>query len=553
MEPRALLQTYPNTVHISAVAIASLFGLTTTPTFVPVVLTLAALLFYAPHLFPRPHAVGYTALLWLLISLCSTLGRLVPALNALSSAGPSIAVLLVMSSVASAVAIIAIFVDKRMDGHTRAPQAVLFPAIWTLLWVAASHLPFNLGRLTSWSPMSGIQAYQWMSPWTGPAGIDWVTAAWAVVVSQSLGKWYMGGGEESSDSRKPKAPTKTEGTSVLAIILIALTIPSFIISGHPLPVVSSDTVTSVSIGCVLPSTTSPSLGDYIKESQKVTAHADLILWPEGAVTFRDANDKENAIKKIQDAQASDRGKPWAVSFQETTIDPWDDKGRATISRMGVAVISSEDVSMTYYKRSLVPIAESFHLTPGRHSPSTFALPLKKGKRSVDVTASICLDFAMPSPFGDLDSKPGLILAPARTWDPAIGNRMWEEVKQRANEIGSLALWCDGGKGGVSGVAGGGYNDIYQVGAGSWVRTVGISHPFDSTGRTFYARYGDASVVVVSWVLAGGFWLALAQRKQARLRDVGNKFYDLVSGLKQSFLEWRQRRPGPAEQPNLIDF
>ncbi|KAJ7651706.1 hypothetical protein DFH06DRAFT_1207893 [Mycena polygramma] len=426
MEPRALLQTYPNTVHISAVAIASLFGLTTTPTFVPVVLTLAALLFYAPHLFPRPHSVGYTAVLWLSISLCSTFGRLVPALNALSTAWPSIVVLLGMSSVASAVAVLAIFADVWIGGRISAPQAILFPAIWASLWVAASHLPFNLGRLTSWSPMSGIQVYQWMAPWTGPAGIDWVTAAWAVVVSQSLGKWYMGGGEESSDNRKPKASTKTEGTSVLAIILIALTIPSFIISGHPLPVVSSDTVTSVSIGCVLPSTPSPSLQDYISESKKLTASADIVLWPEGAVTFRNANEKEDAIKLIQTAIGV-HWKSWAVSFKETIIDPWDASGRTTISHMGVAVISnsSEDVSMTYYKRSLVPIAESFHLTPGRFPPSTFALPLNKGKRSVDVTASICLDFAMPSPFGDLDSKPGLILAPARTWDSAIGNRMWE--------------------------------------------------------------------------------------------------------------------------------
>jgi hypothetical protein len=189
------------------------------------------------------------------------------------------------------------------------------------------------------------------------------------------------------------------------------------------------------------------------------------------------------------------------------------------------------------------------------------------ERAIDVTASICLDFAMPAPFRDLDSKPGLILAPARTWDPAIGNRMWEEVKQRANEVGSVALWCDGGKRGISGVAGGGYNDIYQVGEGSWARTVGIPHPFDSN-RTFYSRVGDASVVAASWFLVLGLVTYKKTRRNALVvntRDwvVHNtrRSQQAVAGvamnIRESFVQMTTRRKpavaGVANEPNLIDI
>jgi len=40
----------------------------------------------------------------------------------------------------------------------------------------------------------------------------------------------------------------------------------------------------------------------------------------------------------------------------------------------------------------------------------------------------------------------LILAPARTWHPGIGLTMWEQARARAEEIGSMVLWCDGGEG-----------------------------------------------------------------------------------------------------------
>lgn len=73
--------------------------------------------------------------------------------------------------------------------------------------------------------------------------------------------------------------------------------------------------------------------------------------------------------------------------------------------------------------------------------------------------------------------------------------MWLQAKQRAEEQGAMVLWCDGGEGGVSGVAGGGFSDVTQVGAGSFVRPIGIQYPFDER-RTLYARFGDFVLVLV---------------------------------------------------------
>ncbi|KAJ7161334.1 hypothetical protein C8R43DRAFT_1063407 [Mycena crocata] len=536
MNFRHLILSYPNALYISLSALGCLFGLTMSSSFIPLTFTVAMLLLYAPVLFNRPHRYMYTALLWASLSLSSSLGRLVPTLNALSTAGPSVAVLLGMSSFTSALAILAIFADVAICARIHTSQALFFPAIWTTLWAATSHLP--LGRLTSWTPVVGTDSYSWMAPLVSYAGIDWVVAAWAVVISQVIGSWYMGDSEDGILTTEDTGHVSNSSkTGILAIFLVALTIPSFIISGTPIPVHPHTTFTAFGVGCALPpfsryKDTSPTLHDYIEESKKLS-DAKVILWPEGAVSFHNTSDRDAAFKHIQHSIGGGHiggSIHWAISFNEDSTDPSDDSGSTSLSRTGVAILSNSSANVVYYKRNLVPIAESFHLAPGSSPPPLYTLPLdppkgiKRGQwapgpdytRPILLSASICLDFAMPSPFRNLNSRPAVILAPARTWDPAIGSRMWEEVKQRANEIGSLALWCDGGKGGVSGVAGGGYNEVYQVGEGSWSRSVGIPYPFDST-RTFYARFGDAFVLAASWLSVTGSIgiLTLSQYKSRR--------------------------------------
>lgn len=53
----------------------------------------------------------------------------------------------------------------------------------------------------------------------------------------------------------------------------------------------------------------------------------------------------------------------------------------------------------------------------------------------------------------------------------------------------MILWCDGGREGVSGLTGKGFNQVLQVGAqGSWTHHVALEHPFP-TQPTLYARVG----------------------------------------------------------------
>ena len=129
-------------------------------------------------------------------------------------------------------------------------------------------------------------------------------------------------------------------------------------------------------------------------------------------------------------------------------------------------------------------------------------PGENHTRPLLVTSSICLDFTSPTVFTDLDARPSLVLGPARTWDTTVGLAMWEQATTRANELGSMVLWCDGGSTGVSGIGGGGIREPMQSGGGSWMRTIGIPYPVDEN-RTLYARVGDFLVVAVLVALMGG--------------------------------------------------
>lgn len=162
------------------------------------------------------------------------------------------------------------------------------------------------------------------------------------------------------------------------------------------------------------------------------------------------------------------------------------------------------------------VTESFSKIPSVDPPLITRRQLKNPKgitkpewapgpnftRPLLVTSSICLDFASPTVFADLDARPSLILGPARTWDSTVGFAMWEQAKTRANELGSMVLWCDGGSTGVSGVGGGKIHEPMQMGSGSWMRTISVSYPFDEN-RTLYARRGDFFVIVFLVALMGG--------------------------------------------------
>jgi hypothetical protein len=167
-----------------------------------------------------------------------------------------------------------------------------------------------------------------------------------------------------------------------------------------------------------------------------------------------------------------------------------------------------------------PVAESFSMLPSDEEPTIHKLLLEHPTgtpksewaegpdytRPIPITASICLDFASQSSFLSLGSRPALILAPARTWHPSVGRAMWNQARQRAHETGSTILWCDGGEGGLSGVIGGGFEEPFQSGEGSWTKTIGLPYPF-SERRTVFMWVGNLGGFLAVFMLAGaGFWV-----------------------------------------------
>jgi hypothetical protein len=156
-----------------------------------------------------------------------------------------------------------------------------------------------------------------------------------------------------------RRPSRAAGTWVLALVLTALTIPSFILFPGPLPVVSSETVSTLTVGCILPTGPSPGIKDYIDESVKLGGRGGgtkLLLWPEGAVDFGSASERQVGFDSIKD-RLNKTLNPWlylGVSFEETIVDPADDSGRTSISHTGIAIFSINGVHKVYHKRYLVP-------------------------------------------------------------------------------------------------------------------------------------------------------------------------------------------------------
>lgn len=175
-------------------------------------------------------------------------------------------------------------------------------------------------------------------------------------------------------------------------------------------------------------------------------------------------------------------------------------------------------------------------------------------RPIPITASICLDFAHTSSFTPLKTRPALILAPAKTWHESVGLAMWEQAKARAAETGATILWCDGGKGGLSGIADGRYSEVVQVGAGSWSKTIGIPYPFDER-RTFYMRGGQGTVFTAVWVVAVVGYLvekmlggAVAQISGVQVLGGARRLIPVLLRLKGS----KAKRAQPPEG-NLLDI
>ncbi|KAI0652091.1 hypothetical protein C8Q79DRAFT_897180 [Trametes meyenii] len=563
---------HPSNVYLTLAPALALGALTPAPSFTPLVLLLAILRLHATVAIPR-GAWRSGIFQIVLISLATGLAHAVPSWYALSTPLASLAVLSGVSAIMTAVAASAIVGGYWAERNVRTlwTRKTVFPAAWATTWAAAERCS-PIGQLATWSPVTNVGGYSWLRQVGGQAAINWVVAAWAVVVADAMSAWMMGSDrdegmaqeeravslidEEILDSRDHSAPqrrptisSETRRTLITAGVLLALAIPSYMITELPPPVSAPD-ITPFGVACAMPypqknghQTGPPLLQDYVAESKTLQSQAKIILWPESAVQFRSPGEREEALERIRPQIAN--GTYYGIGFEELLhTDSPDGVWKAGMRRNGLVLLGWEGVVYEYYKRNLVPIAESFSMTPSNEKPSIFTMELPHPRswtapswapgpnytRPIDITASICLDFTTASSFAGLPSRPALILAPARTWHTAIGLAMWEQAKARAEEIGSMVLWCDGGAGGVSGVAGRGVHAFRQVGPGSWAQTVSTQWPYDQR-RTVFSATGTSAVLAVVWGIAGMGWVgAVVRRVEGREGGAGKGVFALAGGF-----------------------
>lgn len=569
---RAIVFTrHPNVVFPILSAGLAFFALSPTPSFIPLVLLVATLLVFNRIIVPRPHVPR--TMFWAVmgVSFASTISHIMPSIDALSSPASSIASLWLLSSLSSSVAFLTLLSD-RLSPRFSIPWArvTFFPAVWATVWQIVSHT--SLGHLVTWSPVPGA-GYEWMRPLFGTWGINWLVGAYAIVIAELVGAWFMGPVEEfeshgplipsmvSNGELQPVPPatSQTHHRLFFSAVLLALTIPSFFSPALPILPWSASS-TPLSIGCVLPHPSLPGdgispLDRFIAESKQHTG-TRILLWPEGVLRFESSIQREEALTRVQNEI---KGPLVGVTFTELVPREagWE-HAREGKWRNGLVLVGSDGPVAEFYKRNLVPIAESFSQTESKREPDLYELELRgtnKNKkwtptppydRSITLTAAICLDFSSPSMFSSLDSRPGLILAPAQTWHRDVSMAMWEQARARAEEAGSMVLFCDGGVQGASGVAGQGMREPLQFGSGSWTRSVGVQWPFNQR-RTLYMWGGEPLHAAIVWLLLGAGWgtqvftLVLTRGAMtARLREA-------VGGVRARLL----RRGRGEQQPLLL--
>ena len=350
---------------MSLLTVSSTLAFGPNSTIIPIIFTLTLLLVYSRFIFRSPLSFGVPHVgLLCALAVGASFSRYQASITALSTPVESIAVLIGSALTLSSFTLFALFVDTKFCTRLNSSwaQITLFPALWVNLWWTISYIS-PVGHLSTWSAADHSDAYNWIVPIAGPAGKDWIIGAWAVVMSQFVGAWYMG--RQNEDSLPDIRPRfKQPGSShyqvgILALCLTLATIPSFLqIPQLPLPVSDINLTTPLSVGCVLPPFQRYkhhvlTLDDFIKESEKLQNSAKVILWPEGAVSFNNASERDEALQLVRKKLGGTH--TIGVSFEETINDPRDSTGKTSLRRTGIAVVSKDSSEPhVYYKRHLVP-------------------------------------------------------------------------------------------------------------------------------------------------------------------------------------------------------
>ncbi|KAG8960357.1 hypothetical protein FRC00_000551 [Tulasnella sp. 408] len=381
-------------------------ALSSTPSVASVSLLLGVLILQTTTILNRDRR----QIIFLILNLAvgSTLANLSASTTALSSPASSITIALFRGAVFSFIAFIPLAIRHtitRQASTTVSPwlKTAAFPTVWAVSWMFfTSSNP--VGRIGSWTPLTGDEGYRWLRQYTGFAGIDFVVAGWAEAFAGLAGLWIQGSADEDVDEhhhnghasgeqqglighphdgtgeygavqngnhqQQAAQSPRSKSTLILAAILFFLSVPSYLISPLPLPVWSEST-TPVSVACVLPPHRSPNspktpLDLMILETRAVAPRAKIVLWPESAVSFRTSTERKEAVKVVQDTAKNN--KVWiGMSFEEPANNDDKEGGhRAKLLRNGMALISpdpKEPVVFEYFKRNLVPSKSPLELHP----------------------------------------------------------------------------------------------------------------------------------------------------------------------------------------------
>lgn len=326
------------------------------PSFVPLVLLLSVLMVHGQRIARRQTRGRELFCSWTSVTIGSALAHWRAASSALASPAESLAAIVLLSGATYLVVVLSIYLDIRVRGQLKTDwaQFTLFPVIWATCWSITSRIS-PLGRLLNWWPAPVPSSYSWMLPLTGPAGIDWIVAAWAVVCSELVAQWLMGFSKyEPLDTHSSPSLISSRSKALLSLVtvLLALTVPSTVFHISPSHA-DIAAYTPVTVGCVLPNPRDgrhPGLEDFITETAKMTA-ANVILWPESAVVFNSEKERKDAFEEIRELT---RNLPAliGIGFDEYIV------GDPAHTRNGFALVHRDqkpgDEVVQYYKRNLVP-------------------------------------------------------------------------------------------------------------------------------------------------------------------------------------------------------
>lgn len=368
---------HPNVAFPVLSAGLAFFALSPSPSFIPLVLLVATLLVFTHVIVPRPHAPRTMFCAVMAVSFASTMSHIMPSINALSSAASSITSLWLISSLSSSIAFLTPLSD-RLSQRFSTPWArvTFFPAVWATVWQIVSHAS-PVGHLVTWSPVAGA-GYEWMRPLFGTWGINWLVGAYAIVIAEIVGAWFIGPVEEFephgpllpdidlNGEPQPVAPAtlQTHHRLLFTAALLALAIPSFFSSALPI-LPWSESSTPLTVGCVLPHLSLPGDGTspldrFIAESKQHTG-TRILLWPEGALRFETSIQREEALTRVQNEI---KGPLVGVTFTEPVPREagWE-HAREGKWRNGLVLVGPDGPVAEFYKRNLVPSMSINHRIP----------------------------------------------------------------------------------------------------------------------------------------------------------------------------------------------